>query len=120
MPVPSVKFIKTDSSTQANISQKRKVFYAGYFDKGSPNTFTPVYSILDFKTKFGKPIKENLNDWFLIYNYFQYNNKEIILSRCVGDDSINSSVSYPYKDFDIRIDIKRNIRGKCYWRCMQS
>ena len=112
MPVPSVKFIKTDSSTQANISQKRKVFYAGYFDKGSPNTFTPVYSILDFKTKFGKPIKENLNDWFLIYNYFQYNNKEIILSRCVGEDSINSSVSYPYKDFDIRIDNLTEFRGK--------
>ena len=81
MPVPSVRFIDGDTSSTTNYSQPRRVFYAGYFDKGAPDTLTPVYSILDFKTKFGKPNKNNINDWFQIYNYFLYDNNEIVISR---------------------------------------
>ncbi|ENP7033820.1 hypothetical protein ACEB11_001647 [Campylobacter coli] len=112
MPVPSVRFIDGDTSSTANYSQPRRVFYAGYFDKGSPDTLTPVYSILDFKTKFGKPNKNNMNDWFQIYNYFLYDNNEIVISRSIGENSVNASISYPFNDFDVRIDNLDDFRNK--------
>lgn len=104
MPLPQVKTNVIDKTIATNETQTKKVFFAGCFEKGIPNYLTPVYSILDFKIKFGKPNKNNLEDWFIVYNYFQYNNKEIILSRLIGNDSLNSMVSYPFKDEFQRID----------------
>lgn len=104
MPVPSVQITKSDNLTVAYQSQKHKVFYAGYFEKGEIDTLTPVYSNADFINKFGKPSLLNMNDWLMIYNYFQYNNNEIILSRIIGEHSINASASYPFIEPPIRID----------------
>lgn len=105
MPVPNVRFTKSDTSSMGNkTTQKRRVFYSGYFTRGIPNKLTPVYSILDLKIKFGKPDENNLDEWFQIYNYFEYGNREIVLSRIIGENSFNSSVSFPFDDFKIRID----------------
>ena len=112
MAYPSVDISGVDNSEVVEKSQNYRVFYGGYFNRGEVNTIIPVYDVLDFKIKFGKPDSKNLNDWYQIYNYFQYDNNEILIGRVIGDNSYNASYSYPFDEPKIRIDNYEMFKSK--------
>lgn len=69
--------------------------YCGFFTKGKSFDYEFVYNIEDFIFKFGEPIKQNIHDWYMIYNYFQYTDNPIIINRVIGENSRNASCSFP-------------------------
>lgn len=103
MPFPSVYIKNTDNSTLISRTQPHRVAYVGYFDKGDSTKIIPTYSQLDFKIKFGKPLVENLNEWYQIYNYFEYQNREILIGRSISENSYNACFGYPNSEKNIQI-----------------
>lgn len=103
MPLPEVITTRIDNSVIPQFNQKYKTFFAGYFTRGPVEEATPVYSIVDFKEKFGKPGINNLEEWYTIYNYFEYQNDEIIISRVVSENSRNSYFTFPKTDLNMNI-----------------
>lgn len=97
MNTPAVIITESDKSN-ITISENSKniTFFAGYFHRGEINRPTYFNSVVDFKHYYGIFNESNINDWYQVYNYFQYSNN-IIVTRCVDEskDLFNSSASLP-------------------------
>lgn len=100
---PKILIEEFDGNQNLKIKNRYNTFYAGFFTKGECNVPTFCYSLLDFKTKFGKPNSKNIIDWLQIYNYFQYNNSSIIISRVIGENSSNSVAALPNPSNPVKI-----------------
>ena len=85
---PEVTVITEDESTITTTpSQNYNALYCGHFERGPVNELTKVISVYDFKVTFGKPTQDNYQQWFEIYNYFEYGNKCIYIIRTDSKES---------------------------------
>lgn len=88
---PGVIVVENDTTEIVPRTQEYKVFYAGVFDRGPVNTVETISSVLDLKYTFGKHFELNTKEWMEIYNYFNYNNTSIDITRVVGENSLTAS-----------------------------
>lgn len=94
---PKVTVREIDETLVSETQTSKYPFFAGLFEKGPCYEPTFVYSAQDLYEKFGLPSKINYNEWYQCYNFFQYQTKCLLVTRCVGENSYNSYVSLPYK-----------------------
>lgn len=103
MAFPEVITRRVDASQVSQYRPKYRTFYAGFFERGPLNTLTSVYNQVDFKYRFGKPNINNIEEWMMIYNFFEYRNDEIIISRVVSENSRNAYFTFPESKVELNI-----------------
>lgn len=72
---PGVEVREIDLSIRVPEVSKAIACFAGVFTKGPIDEKVLVTSVDDLIYFFGKPTKQNYNDWFQVYNFLQYANK---------------------------------------------
>ena len=97
--------IKEFDGTQINPDiDINSTFFAGMFEKGPVDAPVLINSARQFKNIFGRAIKENLNDWYQVYNFLQYpETPSILVSRAIGPNSYNAFKSKPWQGNPVQI-----------------
>ena len=118
------------SSINSSINSTNVTFFAGYFHRGEINRPTIFSNVIDFKHYYGIFDETNINDWYQVYNYFQYSSN-LIVSRSVDEtkDLFNSSASLPNsvepitilnkEDFDYKNEFE-NVLSNNYLRVIAN
>ena len=99
---PSISVLTEDYTSIVSTNQEHNVFYAGHFERGPVNEIQQITSQFDLKVTFGKPTKDNIDQYMQIYNYFAYGNACIYIARtdsdvseCAKSDEYDVKAKYP-------------------------
>lgn len=99
---PGVKTIVIEDIFAPVIDGEISAAFAGDYTKGPIGVFTLISTAKELREKYGPPNNNNFNQWFQAFNYLEYSENPIMISRARSDGHVNSSAEaedrYYYND----------------------